>query len=642
MRSTLLRLLRPAPRRSVSTDAPTSPVQVVSATIALYHIFVPITWMLPLDTHLAVHLCVMVALTFLVLGRSHGRALGVLHGDMILVGLSLVLCVYFVLSIDTLSQRAIVISPLSTAQVAAAAALLLLTLEASRRAVGLPFVAVMCGFFLLMYLGPHLPGIWAHGGMNVVEILDVTVWTRLHGLWGVPLRMSATLIVLFLIFGKLMQHSGLGQLLTSLCQDLAGGARGGPAKVAVVGSALVGSVTGGPATNMIMTGSITIPMMKDIGYRPHYAGAVEAAASTGASIVPPVMTGIIFIMAELTGTSYVRLMLLAVIPAALYFTCLLVQVHLQAVHTGMRGNGKGPDFTKAWQGLKMRGHLLIPIVVLLGLLVAGYYPSTAVLWAIPTVPLSAALRGQTRMRLTRIFTALAEASQELTRIAPVCALSGVVIVALFQTGLGSTFSHLVSTAAGQSLLLLAILGGAACLILGMGVPPMAAYLMTVLIVAPLMVNSGVPVLVAHFFSLYYANMAFITPPVAVGVLVASGLSGSGFWLVGLTAMRLAAVGFVLPLALVYRPALLFFGGPFDVLWAVVVCVILVICLAAAFEGWMMGWLPGVARLLLAGAGLMLIPPNLVANTVALIIVSGIVLWQMKERRARNGPDARVQ
>jgi len=631
MRKVLLGSLRPAPGRSAAAGSPGVLAYTLSVALAVYHLLAPVSALVPVDVHLAVHLCAVLALTFLMLGKPGGGLLGLSAFDLGLVILSLVLGVILAASGGVLLQRAVVITPLPTVQVVVAAGLLLLLLEAARRAVGLPFVFIMCGFLLLMNLGPHLPGIWAHSGMRAIEILDVTVWTRLQGVWGIPLRMSATLIALFLVFGKLMQYSGLGQLLTSLCQALAGGARGGPAKVAVIGSALVGSVTSGPATNMIMTGSLTIPMMKDAGYKPHYAGAIEAAASTGASIVPPIMTGVVFIMAELTGTPFVRLMLLAVIPAVLYFTCLLVQVHFQAVHTGMRGTGQGPDIARVGRELRERGYLLIPIFILVLLLVDGYYPATAVLWTIPSVPLAAALRRSTRMGPRLVLRALAEASQALIRIGPVCALSGIVIVALFQTGLGSTFSHLVSTAAGQSLLLLIIMGAAACLVLGMGVPPTAAYLMTVLIVTPLMVKSGVPVLVAHFFSLYYANMAFITPPIAVGSLVAAGMAGAGFWPVSITAVRLAAVGFAIPIAFVYRPALLLFGGPVEVLWALAACIVLVGCLASAMEGWMFKRLHWSVRVLLAGAGFALIPPHPFANLVAIAVVAGVIWWQFRQR-----------
>lgn len=633
LESRFVRLVRvcfsPVARRRVLEGRTGQVIFGFSLALSSYHLLGQGVFFAPLDLHLAIHLCCILALTFLLFGSRSSRHGSVPLPDIALAVTCLLVALYLALSLDRLLLRALVIRPLGAGDLVAGGVLLLLLFEGVRRTVGLPFVLVMFGFILLMYCGPWLPGIWTHQGIGVVDIVDLTVWTRLQGIWGIPLRMSATLIALFIVFGKLVQYSGLTQLFASVCQALAGGSRGGPAKVAVVGSALVGSVTAGPVTNMLMTGSLTIPLMKQTGYKPHFAGAVEAAASTGASIVPPIMTGIVFIMAELTGTPYVRIMLLAVIPAVLYYTCLLLQVHIQALHSGMRGSGQRADLPTVRRELFARGHLLLPIALLVVLLVIGVYPATAVLWAIPAVPAVAAIRAQTRMEWRTVLRALAESAQELVRVAPVCALSGIVIVALFQTGIGSAFSHFVSNLAGQSLLLLAIMGATACLVLGTGVPPTPAYLVTVLIVAPLMVKSGIPLVVAHFFALYYANIAFITPPIAVGSLVAAGMSGAGFWPTSITAMRLAAVGFAVPIAFVYRPALLLFGSPLEILWAFAACVVLALCLAAALEGWMFRQLRFPARLLLFGAGMALVPPHPLANAVAGCVVALIVTWQLR-------------
>ena len=623
-------LFRPTVRRKLPSGIAQRLIFIFAIGTALYHIIALGIWHAPLDFHSATHLFTILILTFLVFSYSAKESTRLPIIDIVLVLACLAVGVYFLLNLDTFMERSLVITPLSGIEISAAVLLLLLLLEAARRAIGLPFVIIIFIFFLAMYFGPYLPGIWSHPGLSFTEILDTTVWSRLQGIWGIPIQMSATFIILFFIFGKLMQYAGIGDLLISLCQAVAGGARGGAAKVAVVGSAFVGSVTGGPVTNMIMTGSFTIPMMKKTGYKPHYAGAVEAAASTGASIVPPVMTGIVFIMAELTGTSFVRIMIVAVIPAFFYYLCLLLQVHYQAVILGMTGSGKGADIREVWNQLKERGHLLIPLIVLVALLLAGYYPVTAVIWAMLAVPLAAALKKETRMGLRRIMTALGEAVQDLAWIAPVCALSGIVIVGLFQTGLGSSFSHVVSVSAGGSLLLLAIMGGLACILLGTGVPPTPAYLLTVLIVAPLMVKAGIPLLVAHFFSLYYANLALITPPVAIGALVAAGIAGASFWRISFTAVRLAIVGFIIPIVFVYRPALLLFGSPVEIIWALAATAILVFCLASALEGWMVKRLNILERLLLVAAGIALIPPDLLVNVGAVILAGLIFLWQLRK------------
>jgi len=625
-------IFQPAGRRQLPPGIAQRIVYAFGAITVLYHIFALGIWHAPVDFHSVMHLFTILTLTFFVFSYSERKATRLPIIDIILVLVCLALGVYFLLNLGTFMNRAMVITPLSNVEVVAAVLLLLLLFEATRRAVGLAFVIVIFAFLLIMYLGPYLPGIWENPGLSFTEILSATVWTRLQGIWDVPLRMSATYIVLFFIFGKLMQYAGLGDLLMSLCNAAAGGTRGGPAKVAVVGSALVGSVTAGPATNIAMIGPFTIPMMKQIGYKPDYAGAVEAAASTGASIVPPVMTGIVFIMAELTATPFSRIMILAVIPAFFYYFCLLLQVHYQAVKLGMTATGQRATISEMLKILKERGHLLVPLVLLIVLLLLGYYPVTAVIWAMLAVPLVAALKKNTRMGPRRIMRALGEASQDLALVAPTCALSGIIIVALFQTGLGSTFSHIVSASAGGSLLLLVILGGAACLLLGTGVPPTPSYLMTVLIVAPLMVKAGLPVLVAHFFSLYYANLAFITPPEAVGALVAAGIAGGSFWSVSFIAFRLAIVGFIIPVVFVYRPALLLFGSPIEIIWALIACVILTVCLASALEGWMLKRLNIFARILLFGAGIALIPPNLLVNVGAAILAGLVFLWQVRKSR----------
>lgn len=629
-------LFQPAARRSLPSGFIQRLIFAFAISVALYHIIALRIWHASVDLHSVVHLFAVLILTFLGFSYRRKESTGLPLIDVILALICLALGAYFLANMDTFISRALVITSLSGVEIAAAILLLLLLFEATRRAVGLPFVIIIIGFLLIAYLGPHLPGIWRNPGLSLSEILDAAVWARLQGIWGIPLRMSATFIILFFVFGKLMQHSGLGDLIISLCQAVAGGARGGSAKAAVVGSALVGSVTAGPITNMIITGSFTIPMMKKMGYKYHYAGAVEAAASTGASVVPPIMTGIVFIMAELTGTHFAVIMILAVIPAFFYYLCLLLQVHYQSVIMGITGSGKGIAFDQVWAELKKRGHLLIPIIALVVLLLAGYYPVTAVLWAMLAVPLSAALRRETRMGLRRIATALGEAVQDLVWVAPVCALSGIIIFALFQTGLGGAFSHLVSVSAGNSLLLLVVMGGLACIVLGAGVPPTAAYLMTVLIVAPIMVKTGLPVLVAHFFSLYYANLAFITPPIAVGSFVAAGIARAGFWSVSFTAIRLAIVGFIIPVALVYRPALLLFGSPVEIVWALVAAAVMVFCLASALEGWMFKRLGVLPRLLLLGAGVALIPPNLLVNVSAVILAGLILAWQVRERHQTEG------
>jgi TRAP transporter 4TM/12TM fusion protein len=624
-------IFQPASRRQLPPGIARKVIFVFGVMAVFYHLIALGIWHPPADFHSVMHLFTILILTFCVFSFSEKKSARLPVIDIAFIVICLALGVYFLLNLGTFMDRMMVITPLSSLEKAAAVLLLLVLFEATRRVVGLAFVIVIFAFLAIVYFGPYLTGIWKNPGLSFTEILEATVWTRLQGIWDVPLRMSATYVVLFFIFGKLMLTAGLGELLMSLCNAAAGGSRGGPAKVAVIGSALVGSISSGPVSNIAMTGTFTIPMMKRIGYTPAYAGAIEAAASTGASIVPPVMTMIVFIMAELTGTPVARIMLLAVIPAFFYYFTLILQVHFQAVKMGLTGTGQKIVLGEVLHIFKERGHLLIPLILLIVLLLSGYYAVTAVIWAILAVPLVAAFKSNTRMGMKKIIKALGEASQDLVIVAPACALSGIIMVALFQTGLGSTFSHIVSYASGSSLLLLVILGGAACLLLGTGVPPTPSYLMTVLIVAPLMVKAGLPVLVAHFFALYYSNLAFITPPDAVGSLVAASIAGANFWSVSWIAFRLATIGFIIPIVFVYRPALLLFGSPIEIIWALTACLLLTICLASAFEGWMLKKLNIGMRALLIVAGVGLIPPNLQVNIGGVVIAALVFLWQLRKK-----------
>lgn len=572
-------------------------------------------------------------MVFLTYSHSPKRSTRLPVVDLILLLLAVVAVIYFATRAgEQLVYHVDFYSRLSDIDFIFGVLLLLLILEGTRRAVGLTFVIIIFCFLLIMNLGPYLPGKWEFPSSSWRQIVDAVAWTPLAGLWGTPLRISASIIILFFIFGKLMQYAGIGRLLIPLCQAIAGSARGGPAKVAVVASGLVGSVTGGPATNIVMTGTFTIPMMKEVGYKPYYAGAVECAASTGASIVPPVMTGVVFLMVALTGIPYVKIMSAALLPAMLYYLGILLQVHFHAIKSGMHGtttDDKRPPIDQVRGLLKEEGHLLLPIILLVVLLLIGYIPVVAVSWSILLVVLAAALRKKTRIGPKRILIALSEAVREAITIVLTLSLAGIIVISLFSTGLGGMFSHTVSAASSGSLMILALLAALASLVLGMTGPVIGSYLITILIVAPAMVEAGLPTIAAHFFSLYFANIAFITPPVAVGAFVAAGIAGASFWRVGFTGIRLAIAAFVVPFVFINRPALLMIGSPAEVLLALIVGTVIVACLASALEGWMLRRLNIVQRILTFVAALALIPPHLFMNIGAIILICLVLVWQLK-------------
>lgn len=620
-------------RREIKAGVVNRAIQFFSIAVCLYFLLVLSVWwgIFPAETHSVIALTIFLVLGFVVYSPTQNKATRISWLDLLLILLSLSVGVYFCLSASRILERTwVVATPLSGMDIAMAVAFFLLIFEATRRAVGLLFVGIILFFLGIMYFGPYLPGVFVHNGFSFTEIMDNLVWTDNQGLWGIPMQIAGTYIVLFLVFGGLMRYAGVGKLLVSLSGVIAGGARGGPAKVAVLGSGFVGSITAGPVSNVVMTGTFTIPMMKKIGYKPAYAGAVEATASAGSGLVPPVMAAIVFIMAELTGIPLIRLMIIAAVPAIFYYLCILLQVHFQALRLGI-GRGQEGTIKQVPRLLKEQGHLLLPLVVLVGLLIAGWHPLRAVIWAILAVVVAAAFRKETRMGARRLAAVFHDVARELPLIGLVCALSGTILIALFHTGISGKFSHVIATTGG-SLLFTCVIGGLVCIILGMGIPPIAAYLVTVLIVAPIMIESGVPIIVAHFFSLYYSNIAFITPPIAIGAFIAASVAGANFWDVGFRAVRLGAVGFVIPILMVYRPGILMFGTSGQIIWDIFSCLIMTLCLASAFEGWQIMKLNPIQRAVLLVAAILIVPPYLTLNIGAIAIAGLILLWQLYRRR----------
>ncbi|MFC1867947.1 TRAP transporter permease [Thermodesulfobacteriota bacterium] len=606
-----------------------------AVAIALYHLYTLAIWRSYIvEVHSFVHLSSLLVLVFFTHSHSKKKSVRLPVVDMILVLLAVVTIIHFSTRVtEKLIYTVFLYVPLSDIDLIFGILFMLLLFEGARRVVGFPFVIIIFLFLLAMNLGPYFPGKWEFTSSSWRQITDSVAYTALQGIWGTPLRISSTVIILFFIFGKFMQHAGIGTLLISLCQAIAGNARGGPAKVAVVASGLVGSVTGGPSTNIVMTGTFTIPMMKQVGYKPHYAGAVECAASTGSSIVPPVMTGVVFVMVALSGIPYATIMAAALLPALLYYLGILLQVHFQAIKEDIRGiaDDKRSPIEQVLGLLKEQGHLLLPIILVVVLLLVGITPVASVSWAILSVVLAAALRKKTRMGPKRILIALNEAVRDVITTTLTLSLAGIIIVTLFSTGLGGMFSHAVSSASGDSLLLLALTAALASLILGMTGPIIGSYLITILIVAPAMVEAGLPTIVAHFFSLYFANIAFITPPVAVGAFVAAGIARTSFWRIGFTGIRLAIAAFVVPFIFLYRPALLMVGRPMEVLLALIVGIVVVASLASALEGWMLRKLNIYLRILLFVAAFALIPPKLLINIGAIILIGLILLLQTRKK-----------
>ncbi|HHV57859.1 MAG TPA: TRAP transporter permease [Firmicutes bacterium] len=520
----------------------------------------------------------------------------------------------------------------TTDQVVGAVAMILL-LEAGRRIVGKELSIMAIVFMLYAYLGPHLPSFLAHRGYPITRLID-HMYISSEGIFGIPLGVAATYIFLFILFGSFLQETGLGEMFTNLAIALAGGSPGGPAKVAVVASGLLGMINGSAAANVVTTGTFTIPLMKSVGYKPHFAGAVEAVASTGGQIMPPVMGAAAFIMAEFLNIPYGKVMLAAAIPAFLYYLAVFVMVHLEARRLGLQGLPRD-RLPNVWKILRERGHLLVPIVLLMYMLIRGYTPIYAANYSIFALIAVSFLRRETRITWKGFLKALEGAARGSLSVTIACGVVGFVVGVISLTGLGLMAANYIITLAGGVLFFTLVLTMVASIILGMGLPTSACYIVTATVAVPALVKMGVAPIAAHLFALYFGCLSAITPPVALAAYAGAGIAGANPSKVGWTATRLGIAGFLIPFIFVYSPVLLLENATvLQVLWSVLTASVGVVSLGASVIGFMYDNLNKIQRLILFATALLLIDPGLLTDSVGIGLLLVIYLWQ-RRKKARS-------
>jgi TRAP transporter 4TM/12TM fusion protein len=510
------------------------------------------------------------------------------------------------------------------------AGLILLVLECTRRLMGwaLPIITLVA--ILYTFLGDRIPGIWGHFPIDLEQFISYQYLTT-EGLFGIPLGVSASFIFVFIMFGAFLVSSGTGEFFINFANALAGHFRGGPAKVAVVSSAFFGTISGSAVANVVSTGSFTIPLMKRIGYRPVFAGAVESVASTGGQFMPPVMGAGAFIMADMLGIGYLEVVKAAIIPGVLYFLALFWMVHMEALKLDLRGLSR-EELPPLWATLKHGGHLMIPAFLLIGFLVLGYSPMKAGLWAIVSVWLISAVRKTTRMGFREVLKAMEKGATGCLEVALACACAGIVIGCVTQTGLGLKFSGLIIEAAGGDLVLSLVFVMAASLILGMGLTTSAAYILTVILGGPVLIELGVHPLAAHMFVFYYACLSTITPPVALASFAGAAIAGSKPFATGFESMRLAAVAYLVPYFFVFSPELIWKGSIGAISLAAFSATIGTIALGSGLMGYLVTRLNPFFRLLLLAAGLCLIKPGLWTDALGVAVLGGIAGYQLARSR----------
>ncbi len=497
-----------------------------------------------------------------------------------------------------------------------------LILELTRRSVGMPIVIVALLFLGYAIFGPYLPGDLNHKAYTLFDLSEYLFWTT-EGVFSIPLGACATFVIVFIIFGAFLDKLGGGEFFIRLAYSVAGHIKGGPALTSVISSALMGMISGSSVSNVVTTGTFTIPLMKKTGYRPLFAAAVEAVSSTGGQFMPPVMGVAAFVMSDMTDIPYWKIALSAFIPAFLYFLSIGIMVYLEADKEGLEGIPKSetPPF---WKTLGEGLHLIIPVFILVyELMILKASPQKAGVYTVAATIIVGILEKYIKRRYIpwrEILDALKAGTMIMVPVVAASATAGLVIGIVSLTGLGVFFSKIIIQIAHGNLLGTLILSMVACILLGMGVPTTAAYIITSILTVPVIIKLGIGLLPAHLFVLYFAVLSFITPPVALSAYAASGIAGTNAMKTGYMAWKLGLAGFFVPFMFVFNPSLLLQGNVADIIIYTVIAILGISFLAVSLEGWYKGKLSLPIRAIIFILILTLIKPNILLNLGALGII----------------------
>lgn len=522
---------------------------------------------------------------------------------------------------------------------------ILLTLEVTRRVVGpeLPIVAIL--FILYAKVGPYLPGLLAHRGFSWDRIIS-HMYLGLEGILGIPIGVSASFVFMFILFGAFLDKTGVGRFFIDLAYSITGHLKSGPAMTAVVASGLMGSISGSSVANTVTTGAFTIPLMKKTGYKPYFAGAVEAASSTGGQIMPPVMGAAAFIMAEFTGLSYINIIIAAAVPATLYYFAVGTMVHLEASKLGLKGLPKD-QLPKLGKILLSEGYLLIPLFAIIYFLIAGYTATLAAFYSIIMSLIIGVLASVIKKNKSfggkELLGALEAGAKGSVGVAAACACAGMVVGVVTLTGLGLRIAELIVTLAQGKLLLTLFFTMIASIILGMGLPTTAKYIVLATMAAPALIKLEVNLMAAHLFILYFGVVADITPPVALAAYAGAGIAGANSMKTGFQAVKLALAAFIVPYIFAIDSSLILVKEvvgtqvvflPFTSAIPVIISAVLgILCLAGAVEGYLADFCKIYERVLLGVAALLLLQPNLWTDLFGLVVLIGIYLLQKRRTKS---------
>jgi TRAP transporter 4TM/12TM fusion protein len=593
-------------------------VSSIAIAMSLYHMYVAAFGPPEAYFFRGTHLLFTMTLIFLLYPLKPSGGWGWRVLDLVLLAASWGFILHIFINYDYVINRIIYIDELTSTDKIYAVLAILLVLEATRRVLGWGLSLTAIGFLAYPLFFTTVR----------VSVLLEQLYLSTEGIFGSTLGVSASYVMLFVLFGAFMEKSGVGQLFMDFALSLTGHTAGGPGKVSVVSSSLFGTVSGSAVANVMVDGPMTIPLMKRSRFRPHFAAAVEATASTGGQIMPPVMGAAAFVMAEFLGVSYFQVAIWAIIPAILYYVAVFFAVHFEARRYGLLGVPKA-ELPKLGQVMSERGHLFVPILIVFVGLIAGYSAPLCALVATLTCLPMALLRKTTRAGIAgrSVLDALEDGAKNTLPVAIACACAGIVIGSTTITGLGITFTQFVVALSQNMLPLALLLTAIAGIVLGLGLPTTPSYIVMVALLVPALIKLGTVTPAAHMFAFYFAILSAITPPVALAVFAAATLAKANMWDAGWAAMRVGAAGYIVPFMFVYEPALLMIGPWHVTALAFASAVIGVMTLAASLHGYLFAALSMWQRVVLFVAAILLIAPELISSVVGLVLLAAVAINQ---------------
>ena len=573
-----------------------------------------------------IHLGFGLTITFLGLPNLRKKSKSSLVYDFLLFVFSIATIAYLLFNYEYIVfERFPYVEPFTRFQFIFGIVIVLLVLEATRRTVGLALTVITVVFLVYPFIGKWLPGILHHGNYSLRTVLD-TIYLTTEGIFGVPIGVSATYLVLFILFGAFLEEAGFGLFLRNLAIAFAGRFRGGPAKVAIIASALLGSISGISIANVVTTGTFTIPIMKKCGYRKDFAGAVEASASTGAQFMPPVMGIQAFVMAQYTGIPYIHIIRYAILPAILYFFGLFCQVDFEAAKNRLWGI-TDETVVEPKRTILQFCHLLIPLGLLIYLLIEGFTPMFAVFYGIIAIIIVSYIRKETRINPRKFLHALQVGAQGSVPVIAASAASGIIIGMVVLTGLGMRFVNSIIDLSYGNVFLALLYSMFGAIVLGMGMPTVSAYIIMVALVIPALTGMGVSLVAAHLFVSYFACLSLITPPVALSSYAAAGISGGNMMKTSISAVRLSLSGYIIPFLFVFNPALLLVGSVADIVYSALSALLGVFLLSAGLERYLVNRMSVYTAIGTATAGFFMVLPSLATKIIGGIWLSVLFIIQ---------------